>query len=56
MLIDAKREELLDLFCWHLNLIFQGSDELVLSCTRRGFALLRDAVADADRELIARLV
>ncbi|MDA3624509.1 hypothetical protein [Saccharopolyspora oryzae] len=36
-----------------VNLIFQGNDELVLTCTRRGFALLRDAVADADQALVA---
>ncbi|MER6990496.1 hypothetical protein ABT337_13200 [Saccharopolyspora hirsuta] len=37
-----------------VNLIFRGSDELVLTCTRRGFALLSEAVADANRELITR--
>ncbi|MEV6229071.1 hypothetical protein AB0L88_14485 [Saccharopolyspora shandongensis] len=39
-----------------VTLIFRGNDELVLSCTRRGFAVLRDAVADANRDLITRAV
>ncbi|MGI8309621.1 hypothetical protein [Saccharopolyspora hattusasensis] len=39
-----------------VNLIFRGNDELVLSCTRRGFSRLRDAVAEANREMITRSV
>ncbi|GAA4858883.1 hypothetical protein [Saccharopolyspora rosea] len=31
-------------------LTFRGNDELVLSCTRRGFVALRDAVAAVERE------
>lgn len=39
-----------------VNLIFRGNDELVLSCTRRGFAALREAVADANRDILTRSV
>ncbi|MGW5648423.1 hypothetical protein ACWEV3_08185 [Saccharopolyspora sp. NPDC003752] len=35
-----------------VSLIFRGNDELVLSCTRRGFAALRTAVDAADRDLV----
>ncbi|MER7015558.1 hypothetical protein ABT324_29340 [Saccharopolyspora sp. NPDC000359] len=37
-----------------MSLIFRGNGELVLSCTRRGFDVLREAVADANRDLITR--
>ncbi|MFI0464363.1 hypothetical protein ACH347_09820 [Saccharopolyspora sp. 5N102] len=35
-----------------VSLIFRGNDELVLSCTRRGFVALRTAVDAADRDLV----
>ncbi|MGW3467874.1 hypothetical protein ACWDKQ_05250 [Saccharopolyspora sp. NPDC000995] len=39
-----------------VNLIFRGNDELVLSCTRRGFAALSDAVDAVNRDLVTRPV
>ena len=32
----------------NITLIFQGRNELVLSCTRRGFDILAEAVRTAD--------
>ncbi|MGP4021470.1 hypothetical protein [Saccharopolyspora sp. 5N708] len=39
-----------------VNLVFRGNDELVLSCTRRGFAALSGAVDAANQDLITRSV
>jgi hypothetical protein len=37
-----------------VNLIFRGNDELVPSCTRRGFAVLSDEVDAINLDLTSR--